>query len=80
MSEGELGTPLLGASPELEDGTFGTDDGEQSTTWTPQDSPRHMRVVSAGQVLSFIILLQYPAVLLPTRTYSGSLRRYGTQR
>lgn len=45
-----LAAPLLGASPEHEDSHFDTDGGE-TPSWTPADSPRHMRSGSAGQTM-----------------------------
>lgn len=43
-----LAAPLLGASPDADDGHFDTDGGE-SITWTPAGSPRSQRYNSAGQ-------------------------------
>jgi hypothetical protein len=47
--DGTLAAPLLGASPDADDGHFDTDGGE-SLTWTPAGSPRSQRYGS-GQAM-----------------------------
>lgn len=42
-----LAMPLLATSPDREDAHFETD-GDISTAWTPQDSPRHQLSIGSG--------------------------------